>query len=265
MADILNPKEDVIKAEITKYGRKRLSTGHFFPQYFSFIDDSIIYDSSCGGQSLENSNEIENRILNESLTFSKFNLNSEEDIEILGTSDNFSDFMPAWSLKMLNGGITYRDQESTYYKKIFNFDDIIYNLSFPKNIISEENVKLESDYILIDLQELNLEEDLKNFEIELIQYNELFGGISGGVEKKLLFPVLKSNIIDDYIYDEKEMPNQYADIVISENYASYYYDILVDEEIDTEYIISLEKFMPEKIAGVTIAPYEGSVCKVCCR
>jgi len=59
-----NKKEDVIKIELTPYGRGLMSIGEFKPQYYAFFDDDIIYDSEAGGYS-ENNSETKIRILTE--------------------------------------------------------------------------------------------------------------------------------------------------------------------------------------------------------
>jgi len=57
-----NKKEDVMKIELTPYGRGLMSNGEFKPQYYAFFDDDIIYDSEAGGYS-ENNSETKIRIL----------------------------------------------------------------------------------------------------------------------------------------------------------------------------------------------------------
>lgn len=59
-----NKKEDVMKIELTPYGRRLLSKGQFSPIYYSFLDDNILYNPECGGIS-ETGLNAKNRILNE--------------------------------------------------------------------------------------------------------------------------------------------------------------------------------------------------------
>ena len=65
----LDPKEEVIKIKITPYGKYLLSQGRFNPSYYAFYDDDIIYDYSYAGNSGEEQNEIEDRILNKTPRF----------------------------------------------------------------------------------------------------------------------------------------------------------------------------------------------------
>lgn len=44
-----NKKQDVLKIELTPYGRRLLSKGNFKPTYYTFLDDNILYNPECGG------------------------------------------------------------------------------------------------------------------------------------------------------------------------------------------------------------------------
>ena len=57
-----NKKEDVIKIELTPYGRRSLLKGKFKPTYYTFLDDNILYNSEYAGFS-ENSVVAKDRIL----------------------------------------------------------------------------------------------------------------------------------------------------------------------------------------------------------
>ena len=59
-----NKKEDVIKIELTPYGRSLLSKGKLKPAFYAFFDDDILYDSEAAGFS-ENQNKIQTRIIQE--------------------------------------------------------------------------------------------------------------------------------------------------------------------------------------------------------
>ena len=57
----INKKEEVIKLELTQFGKRLLSKGNFKPQYYQFFDDDIIYDSNYAGTD-EKQNNIQTRI-----------------------------------------------------------------------------------------------------------------------------------------------------------------------------------------------------------
>ena len=57
-----NKKEDVLKIELTPYGRSLLSNGKLMPKYYAFFDDDIIYDLEFVGDT-EDQVDIKSRIL----------------------------------------------------------------------------------------------------------------------------------------------------------------------------------------------------------
>ena len=57
-----NKKEDVMKIELTPYGRHLLMKGQLKPHYYAFFDDDILYDSQAAGFSEDNT-QTKTRIL----------------------------------------------------------------------------------------------------------------------------------------------------------------------------------------------------------
>lgn len=128
-------KQDVLKIELTPYGRSLLSNGKLMPKYYAFFDDDIVYDISAIGAT-EDQDAIKNRILSEtprlrpqrdltspeksifnfersessSRPFSKVQLNYLT--EPLGTSDGTERNASSWHLTTLLGEID--SSESTY-------------------------------------------------------------------------------------------------------------------------------------------------------
>jgi len=124
-----NKKEDVLKIELTPYGRSLLSNGKLMPEYYAFFDDDVLYDIQFGGDT-ENQSAIKDRILDETprlrpqrdLTSPEtqlFNFERAEDssrpysqiamhylTEPLGTSDGTQQMAPSWNLSFLLGEIT---------------------------------------------------------------------------------------------------------------------------------------------------------------
>lgn len=250
MADILDQKQEVLKVELTKHGRKLLGMGLFYPKYFCFFDDSVLYDTSYGNVE-EEINNIEGRILNNSLTFSSLNNTKEILTNKLGTSHSLNDYAPAWSLDILKGAISEYQSNSTYSKKIFNMRDVKCHVLYDSKS-KEPNV--ENDYILIKLEELNITDDIENFEIELLAKDELSGQYN-----KLYFHTKMTNIVDDILYEENELPFKFFQADINTEHASYYFDVLVDDEIDTEYIITTDKAIADRVKGTYSSEYLGPV------
>lgn len=258
--NILNQKEEVLKVELTKHGRKLLATGIYQPKYFCFFDDTIIYDSSYGGGT-EDTNQIKDRILNESISISTPNLLTLSLENELGNSNTINDYAPAWDLHFINGKILSLDEASTYYRKIFNLEDITYTIILKDNV---ENPSILEDYILIDLQELNVDDDLQNYEIEVITFDELQGGRVSGLEKKLKFQARSTNIIDDFIYDLDELPYNFFNVNIDDDDVSYFLDVLVDDEIDTDFIVSKDKKVQQTIRTTYTSTETPDPCDPCC-
>lgn len=254
--DILDSKEEVLRVQLTKHGRKLLGNGIFQPSYFSFFDDGIIYDLNYINIQDENINSIQDRILYNSIMFDAGNLLSPNLKYPLGTSDTINDYGPAWDLQTLKGKLVHDQNNSNYYKKIFN-QEIQYKISLDEN---SKEPNIEDDYLLIDLKELNISDDIKNFEIELVTFDDITGD---SYEKRLFFTQTKTNIIDNIIYEEDELPSKYFDINLDENDAEYYLEILVDDEIDSDLIITKEKELQEVIKGTYTSDYAGPVDPKC--
>jgi len=123
-----NKKEDVLKIELTPYGRSLLSNGKLMPKYYAFFDDDILYDIGFGGDSEEQS-EIKDRILDNTPRLRPqrdlvspesqiFTFEREEDssrpyskiamnhlTEPIGTSDGTNEEAPSWNVSFILGEI----------------------------------------------------------------------------------------------------------------------------------------------------------------
>jgi hypothetical protein len=76
--EFFNKKEDVIEIKLTPFGIHKLSQGNFSPEYYSFFDDDILYDSSYAnsGSAEEKQNNIEERIRTNTPSLRPFRMNS---------------------------------------------------------------------------------------------------------------------------------------------------------------------------------------------
>jgi len=268
-----NQKEEVLNLQLTKHGRKNLGLGFFNPVFCSFFDDSIIYDNSYAGNLHEDTNFIQDRILYHSLTLKSLNNLEDTLTSPLGNSDIMSDYAPAWDLKLLRGNIEFLSASSSYYKKFFEFADITYNISIEKEnsplvqnlealnfSLNEEKVLLvEEDYILIELEEKNVKGGTKNFELELVTFDQLLGGKEAGLERRLKFLQKQNNIVDDIIYDESELPTNFINSDISSEDVAFYFDLLVDNEIDINIIKPIEKTIESQVKGTYTSNFGDSV------
>lgn len=280
MANFLDQKEEVIKVELTKEGRKALGLGVFEPAYFSFFDDTIIYDNAYSGYADEIQNNIQDRLLEGGATITSLNNLYPTNIKRAALTDTlqfsiansniFNDYSPAWSLNLLNGKINFIEESSSYGKKIFNFNDINFFASLKNSNVQQTNLQnnsifelddgkiiiLEDDYILIELNEENVADDSKNFEIELFCFDELTGGKESGLPRKLNFIIKTNNLIDGILYDVDELPVNNDSEKITVNEAQYYFDILVDNEIDRNLIFRSEQAVKEQITGIYTSNYD---------
>ena len=124
-----NKKEDVLKIELTPYGRSLLSNGKLMPKYYAFFDDDIIYDLQYGGDT-ENQEITKERILGSTpslrpqrdlvspeLQLSSFERGEDSSrpyskiamnylTEPLGTSDGTFEEAPSWNVSFLLGEIS---------------------------------------------------------------------------------------------------------------------------------------------------------------
>jgi hypothetical protein len=256
MADLLNKKEDVIKFEFTSYGRRKLALGNFMPSYYYFFDDSIIYDASYMGQT-EDPNNSKNRIF-DSLTFGSLNLIDDTLLMPLGNSSIFNDYAPAWDLSFLKGEIIQRSTSSLYYKQIFDITPITYTAHIEKSALAEYGVQqvsaydlpdgktivVDDDYILIDLSEINCEDEFKNFDVEIYAYDELN---DKKIPRQLQFIQKQKNIIDGIIYEASELPLETTNISLNVDDVEYYFELLVDNEINFDLISGRRATVKEQI------------------
>jgi hypothetical protein len=129
-------KQEIIKLELTTYGRFLLSRGKFKPVYYAFFDDDVIYDSLYANLS-ESQNSTQDRIFDETpslkpqttytsiedsvklnkLVLREIDKLKEEESQIsadknyalslpLANSSLSSDYSPAWSLSFISGSIS---------------------------------------------------------------------------------------------------------------------------------------------------------------
>ena len=126
MTKFLNQKEEVIRIELTPYGKEKFSKGQFKPSYYAFYDNDILYDGVYGGIT-ESQNRIVTRIttgtprlgpithfsssvapvvslasLNSANDFNQATSYSAPYNRYLGTSSPWSDYMPSWNITLDN-------------------------------------------------------------------------------------------------------------------------------------------------------------------
>ena len=179
MVRFFNQKEEVINIELTPFGKDQFSRGLFSPAFYAFYDGSIIYDGEYANIT-ETQNQITNRITTETpklQTNTKFssdpgsvyslvtandrnsnaqNVSSSAPlIRTLGSSDPNSEYLPSWSVEVLdlsdiglNEGVVYR------------MDNTVPQMSATLNIDYEEDDNgiynlISAQTLVLDIQEFN--------------------------------------------------------------------------------------------------------------
>jgi hypothetical protein len=280
MADILDPKQDVIKFELTGHGKRLLGMGLLQPEYVSFFDNNVIYDLSYAGGS-EEQNDIQGRILNETITFGKLCDSEKYFNKPLGKSSMVSQYAPAWNIDIIRGTQNYVEVSSSYSQKYFILGDLKYsaelvdsdNIFFQTENVSlfeldnGKTIDIKEDYILLDISELNSDDDFKNFEVELYIENINTGKYKTKIKNnidpegcymdQLYFYEKPTNIIDGILYEDNELPSKYRKVDIKNTDADYFLEVLVDGEIDKQLIESRTKPVSQIVAATYSSNFTG--------
>ena len=290
---IINKKEEVISVELTPLGKEQLSRGVFNPAYYSFFDDEVIYKLN----DTEEQNDIENRILNESIVFKPIvrtdSVNSStkrlteiypsieeaetnvihlstyksKNTQPIGSNDLVKDKVPAWNLNVLEGNIS---NTSIDIVPNFTFDDIQYFNSFNKPTINPRvnniqisdvlTVSIQENFLLLDINESNTYDKTSNFDIELYEVLQEESGQDKEIERKLFFLTKPESIVDGIMLNDEDIPLENSENDITNHHAQYFFDILVDEEIDATFI---EQTAAEQMKNIYSTTIEGPFEKEC--
>jgi len=266
MVRFFNQKEEVIKIELTPYGRQRFSEGTFSPAYYAFYDSSVLYDGNHGNLS-ETQNAIVTRISTETprtrpmtkyrseagsiVSLASTNTSAEyTQDEIwnskyqrpLGNSDPNSIYAPAWKLNLLS------DSDIGLHEGVkYNLDNLIPQMSatllidYDAETIPETSEILyslvDSQKLVINVEELNtVFKSNGNFDIEVML------SASDGVLTPLSFVDPNSLSAGDLISQidpgtlsnaingtEEEIIQGFP--LLDTSYSEFYLDISVDAEI----------------------------------
>lgn len=259
---LLDNKQDVIKVELTPYGKHLLSKGEFSPVYYSFSDEDIIYNLSG-----EQQNDIQDRILDNHIIFEPIVRNlptnfktqkeyiSDEDLKleynnqyikdsekaVLGKGSVNTDYKPAWKMNVLSGLISSTDINAipTFNLATSSFTvSVVDNTQFAGNTtpnfssLELENGKMiyiKENYYLLEILEENVDDKNLNFEIELFEV--ISSGSDGEHLKRLNFTSKPQNIVNNIMLDDEEIPNVVEFPRLPSNFSEHYFDLLVDDEI----------------------------------
>lgn len=263
-------KEEIINLELTPHGKMLLSKGNFKPYYYSFFDDSIIYDSNYMSVE-ETQNYTQTRILNETPSIKPQSIISTIDVNPkiidgvtnvdknninflpLGNSSNNSEFAPAWNLNLISGTIltsTKYDNDKLPITQL-NLQKVNFYIQFlkdglepPKNYFYLTSVQygeefynyyvLEND-LLIDVSEINTENLLENFDIEVYVEESDFKADNTLPQtkwKQLYFAKPVIYVKDNLLLDKPENTNTIDNLDTNPDYVEHYFNLLIDDEIE---------------------------------
>jgi len=176
----------------------------------------------------------------------------------LGTSDFGSDKAPQWKIKVLEGHVNKTLSNLTGSFQTLPIPQLDINLSYkiyPQSVhdssqgrdsfgqIDAEELGIgifqdgtfldvQSQTILIDLEELNVPFDMENFDIQVFEVEEDdIPGISQKVPSmnQLFFEKKKSQIVDNILVSDRP---EFDSIQKDNSYVEYFFDVFVDHEID---------------------------------
>jgi hypothetical protein len=287
--EFFDKKEDVIDMQLTQFGRHLLSKGKFKPVFYSFFDDNVIYDISTTGLT-EEQNDAEERIKQTPLVqpqacFSslekEFNTSYESILskansgkpvveqktaeknyslpQPLGTADVDSEYIPAWSLRYLNGFIsgsthtsTLELQEKNGGKNVIKIPQLTTHVKVkmvdsPPEDSSQldelfdgpslSNVIITSDpeeyTILLKVSELNGAFQKKNFDIEFFEVVE-------EVQNNTTMETLRPLYFSKPFNPEEDNPYEDNTPQDSQDHVAHYIDLKIDDEIDSQMLCKLD-------------------------
>ena len=181
-------KEEVLEIELTAFGKHLLSKGKFKPVYYSFFDDDVIYDWQYSGDSQEEQNYAETRILEETpssdvqVSFSSAEKRVYEQVELvrtgkqdlkesfqatperhyslsapLGKSSVLNDYYPAWQINLYGSLIasdTTVDQgdQPTLQIPQIDVNKIIYKTSIERSLLPSVDDQSNAGSTLQDVE-----------------------------------------------------------------------------------------------------------------
>ena len=259
-----NKKEDIIKIELTPYGRSLLSKGQLKPYYYTFYDDDVLYDSNKGGFS-ESSANSKYRILTGSLSLKPIvtnkgvetNLNNTILLESenylpypIGTCNHVENKSAAWDIALLSNEISSSNYvlsssttttlnipqiecEIEYTMSLGNTAETEILPSLGNSITdfaanSEFFIDVEQEDILIYLFEQNGFKHKDSFQVQVYLYDEDEIKI-----EKLNFLKEEPLIVNDIMV---EKTTDMKTIIPTPKEVEYYFNLALDSEVPEEHV-----------------------------
>ncbi len=161
MATFFDFKEEVLDFELTSYGKLLLSKGMLKPSYYSFHDETVIYDKKYAGIADNTQNNIEPRIQEETPmlkvlandfsieTARKEKLNIEEKklyskLFSLSTAPTQIQNAPSWNVVALKNTLLSASYTTTSTTgQNFNIPQLFFSCSY------KEEIRLDKQYLQV--------------------------------------------------------------------------------------------------------------------
>lgn len=289
MANYFDKKEDVLEIVLTPHGRRLLSQGKLMPEYYSFLDDDVIYDVAAAGGS-EANYQVKTRILTETPSLkpqSNFvdlqaklkdenpDLSSDStkyDLYTIGTSNTREDFAPSWQVKFIRNEIS---ASATYQSSSFGIKnvpqieaDIEYKISVSNNSNDqrtrgqESSPELPLSKVYQDGSYIKIQEE--QILMNILEKNGFLHSESLELEVFLYDESEAGNLIplkfekkqievEDGILKDKEPQEAFEAVArdLQTNQVEYYFDVRVDNEIPFDKKEKLINTTPIYVSNIT--------------
>lgn len=274
-------KEEVLSVELTPYGKHLLSKGLFKPAFYTFHDDNVLYDIEYTGHDEELQTSSSQRIMDQTpyLNLSgrttsvdktithveptNYKSDSAAMANLLGNSSFTSNYKPAWDIKIMNGEAERYETQFTGSNITLNIPQIfLKNINYETKALEDDSgdivfqdntsIKIENNYLLLDISEMNVDFKDDRFEIELYEIKEEANGAQ--LLEQVPFRREQQVVINNILLDEDQIKEINVDpqTILAENY----FNLLVDNEIDLEV---MPKEVDTRIVKKVKPPF-GEVC-----
>ena len=266
MVKFFNQKEEVIRLELTPYGKEKFSKGEFMPTYYAFYDNDILYDGVHGGIT-ESQNNIVTRISTNTPRFGPFvrftgsvapvvslnSLDASNDFvqatsasapfnRFVGDSSPWSDYMPSWHIT-LNDRSNVALTGVTKFRAADTIPVVTASLLIKYDLEElDDDITLymlnENQNLTLDVQEINTLFKLNgNYDIEIFKVDESnrvralqFINPESDDADNLFFQAQAGTLSNTIEGTEEEIQQAYPKL--DNTYVEYYLDVLLDAEID---------------------------------
>ena len=289
MANFFDKKEDVLEIVLTPHGRRLLSQGKLMPEYYSFLDDDIIYDAAAAGGS-ESNYQVKTRILNETpslkpqsnlvglqekLKDENPDLSSDStkyDLYTIGTSNTRENFAPSWQVKFIRNEISASSAHQSSSFGIKNIPQIETEIEYKISVGNSSNdqrvrgqetspelplSKVYQDGSYVKVQEeqvlMNILEKNGFLHSESLEL-EVF--LYDEVEVENLIPLKfekRQKEVENGILIDKDIQDGFDSLTtdLSTDQVEYYFDIRIDNEIPFDKKEKLINTTPIYVSNIT--------------